>query len=68
MASSRRSRQGGILLAMILGAAGCSNSEYMNHWDTSSARTGNASQANTAIQVNQAWPPAAYRTTVGSGG
>lgn len=69
MALSKRNK----LLALLGGAgiallSGCGTADYMNNWDTSSARTGNANQANTAIQTIQTWPPSAYRTPVGSGG
>lgn len=53
-------------LTAALLLSGCE--EYLNNWDTSSFRTGNASEANTAIQEIEPWPPAAYVTTVGAGG
>lgn len=68
MASLSKSKV--VLTTTILCAAfslsGCE--DYLNSWDTSSFRTGNASEANTAIQEIEPWPPSAYRTTVGSGG
>ena len=69
MTSSSRNKRGAIFvasLAAVLLAGGCA--DYLNNWDTSSARTGDANQANTAIQSIETWPPAAYRSTVGSGG
>lgn len=69
MTSSSRNRPGLAALAAfaaLFALGGCA--DYLNNWDTSSARTGNASMANTAIQSIETWPPAAYRSTVGSGG
>lgn len=72
MASSKRNDRSipvGALASMLLAAgllSGCA--DYQNNWDSSSARAGNANEANTAIQTLEAWPAAAYRTTVGSGG
>lgn len=68
MASLLRNKT--ILSVSTLGAAlllsGCD--DYLNNWDTSSFRTGNASEANTAIQEIEPWPAASYVTPVGSGG
>jgi len=67
MASSRKSKAllgVGLLLVTLTG--GCA--EYLNNWDTVSFRAGNSTNANTAIQEIEAWPPAAYESTVGSGG
>ncbi|MYM55286.1 hypothetical protein [Thalassovita mangrovi] len=68
MASSRKSKLGIAALfgGMILTLSGCA--DYLSNRDTITARAGNASMANTAIQEIQPWPPAAYRTTVGYGG
>ena len=69
MVSSRKSKAipGWICAtALLVTLSGCA--EYINNWDTVSARAGNAHMANTAIQEIEPWPPAAYRTTVGNGG
>ncbi|MBR9650363.1 hypothetical protein [Thalassovita aquimarina] len=68
MLSSRKSKLG---IAALFGVStlvlsGCA--DYLSNRDTVTARVGNASMANTAIQEIQPWPPAAYKTTVGYGG
>lgn len=68
MPSSQRNKALFAGLAAIVLLSGCGSADYQNNWDTSSARTGDAMMANTAIQELEAWPPSAYRTTVGSGG
>lgn len=55
-----------IILAAIgafLALVGC-GAEHTNHWDTISARTGNAHEANTAIQEVTAWPRHVENTTI----
>lgn len=46
--------------------AGC-GAEHTNHRDTISARTGNAHEANTAIQEVTAWPRHVENTTIPGG-
>lgn len=53
-------------LAALIGLGACA--EYTNNWDTVTLGAGNATEANTAIQEIEPWPPQAYNTTVGSGG
>lgn len=55
MALSRKSKIALLVLAAPIFVAGCA-AEYTNNWDSVSSRTGNASQANTAIQEVTAWP------------
>lgn len=55
-----------IALVALAGLSGCA--DYMNNWDTVSLGAGNSTEANTAIQEIEPWPPQAYNTTVGSGG
>lgn len=64
--SKNRTAIGLSSLAAILLLSGCE--DYLNNWDTSSFRTGDATEANTAIQEIEPWPAAAYVTTVGTGG
>ncbi len=68
MPSLQRSKP--LFAAIIAGLtlSACGSADYLNNWDTSAARSGDAMMANTAIQELEAWPPAAYKTTVGSGG
>ncbi|WP_226627593.1 hypothetical protein [Alloyangia pacifica] len=68
MPSLQRSKPLCAAVAAALLLSACGSADYKNNWDTSSARSGDAMMANTAIQELEAWPPAAYRTTVGSGG
>ena len=68
MALSRRSKLAATAACLLPLLAGCGTPDYLNNWDTSSARSGNASAANTSIQEIQTWPSSAYKTTVGSGG
>ncbi|WP_353474342.1 hypothetical protein PVT71_20590 [Salipiger sp. H15] len=68
MPSSQRNKALFAAGAVALLLSACGPADYLNNWDTSSARSGDAMEANTAIQELEAWPPAAYRTTVGSGG
>ncbi|MDU8928276.1 hypothetical protein RXV86_12845 [Alisedimentitalea sp. MJ-SS2] len=68
MALSRKNKLAIAVSGVVVLLAGCDNPDHTNNWDTSSARSGDATAANTSIQEIQTWPPAAYKTTVGSGG
>lgn len=50
MASLKRNNRAkaALVVLSILSLSGCA--DYLNNWDSSSARSGNANQANTAIQ------------------
>ena len=63
---NKRTELAGLVLLMTLGLSGCG--DYLNNWDSSSFRTGDAFHANTSIQETETWPPSAYETTVGRGG
>lgn len=68
MVSSRRNSLGAAALLglTVLALSGCA--DYLSNRDSVTARVGNSTMANTAIQEIQPWPPSAYRTTVGHGG
>ncbi len=68
MPSLQRNKSFFAAAAIAFALSACGSADYQNNWDTSSARSGDAMMANTAIQELEAWPPAAYKTTVGSGG
>lgn len=63
MELSSRSKAAALVLGACMMLSGC-GAEYMNNWDTVSSRTGNATQANTAIQEITAWPPNEGNTTI----
>lgn len=54
------------VLVASAGLAGCA--EYLGNQDRVATRAGNASEANTAIQTIQPWPPEAYNTDIELGG
>lgn len=53
----------GVVFAALSGCA-----DYLNNWDTVSFRTGDSTDANTAIQAIDPRPDSAYVTVVGNGG
>ncbi|MFY0692780.1 MAG: hypothetical protein JXR14_12760 [Paracoccaceae bacterium] len=68
MPSSTKSKTvAALLVAPVLLTSACT-ADYLNNRDTITARSGNAHEANTAIQEVTAWPENVNNTEIKPGG
>lgn len=69
MALSKRNKgMAFALVAASLALGACTSPEYTNNWDSVSAKAGNATYANTAIQEDTAFPRNVDDQTTSVGG